>query len=135
MNLKKLYSVFVLVMVVAIFASCQDNPSGKSSDQAFAHHVFFWLNNPDDPDERAEFEKGVRELLEVPLIQSYHFGTPAATTQRDVVEGSYTYSYLVFFENKESHDAYQEHPIHQKFIEDYQHLWKKVVVYDAVMEE
>jgi hypothetical protein len=132
---KNLYYLVFLFLAVAFITSCQSDASNKSVDEAFAHHVYFWLENPDDPDDRAEFEKGVRELLEVPVIQSYHFGTPAATTDRDVVEGSYTYSYLVFFEDRESHDVYQEHPIHQQFIKDYQHLWKKVVVYDAVMEE
>jgi len=132
---KNLYYLVFLLLAVAFITSCQSDVSNKSVDEAFAHHVYFWLENPDDPDDRAEFEKGVRELLEVPVIRSYHFGTPAATTDRDVVEGSYTYSYLVFFEDRESHDVYQEHPIHQQFIKDYQHLWKKVVVYDAVMEE
>jgi hypothetical protein len=132
---KNLYYLVFLFLAVAIITSCQSDSSNKSVDEAFAHHVYFWLENPDDPDDRAEFEKGVRELLEVPVIKSYHFGTPAATTDRDVVEGSYTYSYLVFFEDRENHDVYQDHPIHQQFIKDYQHLWKKVVVYDAVMEE
>lgn len=135
MNGEKLYPIMLLLLSVALFNACQNNSSEKSVDHEFAHHVYFWLNNPDDPDEQAEFEKGVRELLELPLIKSYHFGTPAATTDRDVVEGSYTYSYLVFFEDKDAHDAYQEHPQHQEFIEKYQHLWKKVVVYDAVSEE
>lgn len=131
---KNVYSALLLVMVISLFASCQNDQTSKSCEQPFVHHVFFWLNNPDDPNDRAEFEKGVEELLEVPQIKSYHFGEPAATTHRDVVDGSYTYSYMVFFEDKESQDIYQEHPIHQKFIDEYQHLWKKVQVYDAVMK-
>jgi hypothetical protein len=27
--------------------------------------------------------------------------------------------------------AYQEHPIHQKFVADCSHLWERVVVYDV----
>jgi hypothetical protein len=131
----KSISALILLLVIPLFALSQNGNPDKSVDQVFAHHVFFWLNNPDDAGDKAEFEKGVQELLKVPQIKSYHVGTPAATTHREVVEGSYTYSYLVFFENKKDHDVYQEHPIHKQFIEDYQHLWKKVVVYDAVMKE
>ena len=123
-----------LFFVGILVGACQSDQTDKLNEQGFAHHVFFWLNNPDDPDERAAFEKGIDELLEVPQIKSHHVGVPAATTNRAVVEGSYTYSYLVFFEDKEDHDIYQEHPIHKKFIEDCQHLWEKVVVYDAVIE-
>ena len=128
---KKHYSVLLLVLAFIMLTSCQNE---QPHNQKFSHHVFFWLHNPDNPDDRAEFEEGIKNLLEMPQIQSSHFGVPAETGHRDVVEASYTYSYLVFFEDKQSHDIYQEHPIHQKFIDDYQHLWKKVVVYDAVMD-
>ena len=131
---KNLYYLVFLFLAVAFIISCQSDQTNKSCEQPFVHHVFFWLNNPEDPEDRAEFEKGIQELLEVPQIKSYHVGEPAATAHRDVVDGSYTYSYMVFFEDKESHDTYQEHPIHQEFIDEYKHLWEKVKVYDAVME-
>ena len=131
---KKLFSILLLVLAISLFTTCRNDQTNKFCEQPFVHHVFFWLNNPEDTGDRAEFEKGIEELLEVPQIKSYHFGEPAATARRDGVDGSYTYSYMVFFEDKESQDIYQEHPIHRKFIDEYQHLWKKVQVYDAVMK-
>ena len=131
---RKIIPVLLLLLLIGGATSCQETQSSRAHDQQFVHHVFFWLNNPDDPEDRAEFEKGIEELLEVPQIKKYHVGTPADTDHRDVVDGSYTYSYMVFFEDKESHDTYQEHPIHQEFIDEYKHLWEKVKVYDAVME-
>jgi hypothetical protein len=100
----------------------------------FAHHVFLWLNNPDNVDDRAEFEKGIKELFEIPEIKAYHLGVPAKVPERSVLDNSYTYSYLVFFENQQGHDIYQDHPIHHKFINDCKHLWSKVVVYDSIEE-
>lgn len=97
----------------------------------FVHHVFFWLKEPDNQDARKQFEKGLSDLVKVPQIQSYHIGKPVGSS-RDVVDGSYTYSYMTFFKNKEDQDIYQTHPIHLKFIEDCQHLWSKVIVYDAM---
>jgi len=32
----------------------------------------------------------------------------------------------------EEEEVYQKHPIHLKFVEDYSHLWEKVIVYDSV---
>ena len=97
----------------------------------FVHHVFFWLKEPDNQDARKQFEKGLSDLVKVPQIQSYHIGKPVGSS-RDVVDGSYTYSYMTFFKNKEDQDIYQTHSIHLKFIEDCQHLWTKVIVYDAM---
>lgn len=97
----------------------------------FVHHVFFWLKEPENPDLRKQFERGLADLVKVPQIQSHHIGKPVESP-REVVDDSFTYSYMVFFKNKEDQDIYQTHPIHLKFIEDCQHLWTKVIVYDAM---
>lgn len=99
--------------------------------KVFVHHVFFWLKEPNNPEARKQFEKGLQELIKVPQIQSSHIGTPVESP-REVVDDSFTYSYMAFFKNKEDQNIYQTHPIHLKFIEDCQHLWQKVVVYDAM---
>ncbi len=97
----------------------------------FVHHVFFWLKDPKNPEVRKQFEKGLSDLIKVPLIQSYHIGKPVEST-REVVDDTFTYSYMAFFKSKEDQTAYQTHPIHLKFVEDCQHLWEKVIVYDAM---
>lgn len=97
----------------------------------FVHHVFFWLKEPENKDARTNFEKGLADLVKVPQIQSYHIGRPVESP-REVVDDSFTYSYMAFFKNKEDQDIFQTHPIHLKFIEDCQHLWTKVIVYDAI---
>jgi len=99
--------------------------------KAFVHHVFFWLKEPQNSEARAELERGLHALVKVPQIQSYHIGTPV-NSQREVVDDSFTYSYMAFFKNAEDQNIYQTHPIHLKFVEDCQHLWDKVVVYDAM---
>lgn len=97
----------------------------------FVHHVFFWLKEPENKEARMLFKKGLSDLVKVPQIKSYHIGRPVESP-RDVVDDSFCYSYIAFFKNKEDQDIYQTHPIHLKFIEDCQHLWTKVVVYDAM---
>ena len=97
----------------------------------FVHHVFFWLKEPNNKEACNQFEQGLLSLIKVPLIQTSHIARPVESS-RDVVDDSFTYSYMVFFKNKEDQEIYQTHPIHLKFIEDCQHLWNKVVVYDAM---
>ena len=47
-----------------------------------------------------------------------HIGVPASTEKRDVVDNSYHASELMFFDDTAGQKTYQDHPIHQKFIED-----------------
>lgn len=107
------------------------NAREVSMKKVLVHHVFFWLKDPKNIETRKEFENGLRSLIKIPEIQSYHIGTPVES-QREVVDDSFTYSYIGFFMNEENQNIYQTHPIHLKFIEDCQHLWEKVIVYDAM---
>lgn len=107
------------------------NASEVPIKNTFVHHVFFWLKEPANTDARKQFELGLQNLIKVPQIQSSHIGTPVESP-REVVDDSFTYSYMAFFKSKEDQEIYQTHPIHLKFIEDCQHLWEKVIVYDAM---
>jgi hypothetical protein len=132
--MKPAKSIFTLIILLIVLSlnSCQEN---RSIDLNFSHQVYFWLNNPNDPADREAFENGIARLLEIPEIKAYHFGVPAPGTMgRDVVDGSYTYSYLIFFENAEAQDIYQDHSLHHEFIDDCSHLWNRVIVYDSVLK-
>jgi hypothetical protein len=99
---------------------------------ALMHHVFFWLKEPDNKTHKKQFEKALEDLIKVETIKVSHIGVPAETEERGVVENSYTYSYMVMFDSLEDQNIYQKHPLHLKFIEENEHLWEKVVVYDSV---
>jgi hypothetical protein len=97
----------------------------------FVHHVFFWLNEPENAEAARKLTEGLLTLGKIGEVVEIHIGVPAKT-QRDVVDNTYSHSLLTIFRDKEDHDLYQVNPIHLKFIEDYGKLWKKVVVYDCV---
>jgi hypothetical protein len=97
----------------------------------FFHHVFFWLNEPHNPETRKTFEAALQELGTVETIKFLHIGKPA-DTDRPVIDNTYHYSFLVGFRDKAGHDVYQEHPVHDKFRNEYAHMWSKVLVYDSV---
>ena len=111
-------------------ASCTTTQSG-CLDKVFVHHVYFWLKKPITNENRNKFEQALKELVKVETILDNHLGIPASTN-RDVIDSSYSYSLLVTFKSIEDQEIYQTHPIHLKFIEDCQDLWDRVVVYDTV---
>ncbi|WP_018984862.1 Dabb family protein [Salinimonas chungwhensis] len=96
------------------------------------HMVYFWLKNPNSVSDQQSLIKGLNNLREIKHIQALHVGVPAATTSRDVIDSSYQVSEMMMFNSVDQQNAYQNHPLHKKFVEDYSHLWKKVVVYDSV---
>ena len=97
----------------------------------FIHHVYFWLSHPESSADRNQLIEGLNKLSSVTTINTFHIGLPAATS-REVIDSSYSVSWLLLFKNKEDQDSYQTDPIHLKFVEDCKHLWSKVVVYDTV---
>lgn len=101
-------------------------------DTALVHHVFFWLKNPDSQEDLDALLNGIRGLGEIPEVKGVHVGVPADTEQRDVVENSYHASEILLFDSLEDQAAYQQHPLHQKFIEDHAHRWAKVTVFDTI---
>lgn len=94
------------------------------------HQVYFWLEEPDSQQSMTKLIEGLQSLLTIEVIKSGHIGIPADTSTRDVVDHSFSVAYYTTFESLEDHEIYQKHPIHLKFVEDCQHLWNKVQVYD-----
>jgi hypothetical protein len=101
-----------------------------SLSNVFVHHVFFWLNNPDNIGDREKLIAGLGKLSTASMIKESHIGQPAGTN-RNVIETSYAVSWLVLFDNAASQEAYQAAPIHLEFVATCSSLWNKVVVYDS----
>ena len=102
----------------------------SAKEKSFVHHVYFWLKNPESEADRQKLIEGLRKLVKVKTIRKHHIGLPASTS-RDVVDNTYSVSWLTFFKNKTDQDSYQTDPIHLKFVEECSPLWSKVIVYDS----
>ncbi|OIQ40557.1 MAG: stress responsive protein [Bacteroidetes bacterium MedPE-SWsnd-G1] len=123
--------ILTIIIITSISSCSSQNLTKKMEQGSFAHVVYFWLNNPENQKERAEFEKSLTTFINnSEFIQTKHLGTPAAT-DRGVIDNSYTYCLMLTFENKEMQDKYQVEEGHLKFIEESSKLWEKVVVYDS----
>ncbi|MFC3114894.1 Dabb family protein [Cellvibrio fontiphilus] len=106
--------------------------AGDNAMPKLLHHVFFWLKNPESKEDLEKLIAGVKSLAAIETVRSIHVGVPASTEKREVVDNSYHVSELLGFDDVAGQDAYQIHPLHKKFVDEHQHLWSKVVVYDAL---
>lgn len=97
----------------------------------FVHNVYFWLEDDLSDKEIAKFEEGVESLTGIDLVNDGFIGVPAGT-EREVVDNSYDYLLMLWFEDEEAQDAYQVHEVHKKFVRDCESFWTKVQIYDSV---
>ncbi len=127
----KNYLITLLLSGMSLMAFGQETKTERTFDPAFVHSVYFWLHNPDSDSDRAAFEDAINTLLANSKYTKTNFvGTPPKAI-REVVDDSFTYNLLVTFESAEAQEGYQVEEAHLTFIREAQHLWKKVVVYDA----
>jgi hypothetical protein len=96
----------------------------------FIHHVFFWLKENNESN-REQLIEGLKKLSSVSSIKQYHIGVPA-NTNREVIENSYSVSWMLLFDNATDQDSYQVDPIHLNFVKECSHLWNKVTVFDTI---
>ena len=96
----------------------------------FIHHVFFWLKENND-NNRQQLIQGLQKLSALKTIKEFHIGVPA-DTNRDVIENTYSVSWMIFFDNPADQDAYQVDPLHLNFVKECSHLWNRVTVFDSV---
>lgn len=100
------------------------------------HHVYFWLKEEyQDGENRAAFEKGLAGLFEINEVAGGSWGTPAQTAVRPVTDNSWHYGLSLKFANQADHDIYQDHPDHDKFVDQFRDFWSKVLVMDLEEKE
>lgn len=129
--MKNLIWIVAVIFMVNPFtkALAQNKDSG---DKEFVHTVYFWLKNPDNPNDKAKFEKSLKTFINSSkFIKTKHIGIPAGTN-RPVIDSSYSYCLSLTFASKAEQDKYQEEDVHLVFIKESEMLWKKVLVYDSV---
>jgi hypothetical protein len=100
-------------------------------ENKFIHHVFFYLKNSGNKEDKAALVAGLKKMTKIPAFRMWHIGE-AADTNREVIERGYAVSWFVLFDNGADQASYQDDPIHKVFVKECSHLWSKVVVYDSV---
>lgn len=99
----------------------------------FIHSVFLWLKEDLSEATIEQFEKDLVSLKQISHIENCYIG-PAAGTPREVVDNSYDYALIIHFKDTAAQAAYQIDPIHRHFVDAQKANFKKVQVYDNLVE-
>jgi len=128
--------ICVYTLLVCLTFGCKQSTqnSQKASptverEIGFVHAVYFYLVDDISDADRKAFEEALVTLSKVESIVDIKWGPPAGTP-REVVDNTYDYAFIPMFEDAAGHDAYQIAPIHRKFVDEFEHLFKEVKIYD-----
>ncbi len=96
----------------------------------FVHAVYFWLKPGLTDAQRKTFDEGVRSLATIESVRHGFIGTPAST-DRPIIDRTYTYAAVIVFDDLAGHDVYQKHPTHDRFRDTCAPLCQRIQIYDS----
>ncbi len=96
-----------------------------------AHNVFFKLKDATDANMQGLVDACQKYLNVQPGIVFFAAGRVCHDLTRDVNDLDWDVGLHLVFDSKASHDAYQDDPTHQQFINENKATWAKVRVFDS----
>jgi hypothetical protein len=127
-SMKRNVALASLLLLAPLASWAQESPT------ALAHDVYFSLNDA-SPAARSELVAACRKYLtghEGTL--AFSVGVVAADLARPVNDRDFEVALHITFANRAAHDHYQEHPRHKHFVAEQQKNWKRVRVFDSLVE-
>lgn len=122
---------FVIALALGVLAMAANV---QAADPPIAHMVYFTLKDR-TPEAREKLIAACQKYL------SGHEGTVyfsagvlAEEFKREVNDQDFDVALNLVFADKAAHDKYQDHPRHQKFIEENRETWAKVRVFDSYVK-
>lgn len=132
-----MHKIPILGGLLAAAAVAMMAPHGAGANDAaadgpqLAHMVYFKLKDASGA-ARARLVAACKLLLTGHEGTVYFAtGTLAGDMKREVNDQDFDVSLHIVFASKVAHDKYQDHPRHQKFVEENKENWAKVRVFDS----
>jgi Stress responsive A/B Barrel Domain len=121
--------LFTLALALApVLAPAQE------AKKALSHDVFFSLNDASPAARDALVAACKKYLTGHEGVVAFSAGVLAAELDRPVNDRDFDVALHMVFDGKASHDKYQDAPRHKQFIEENQKNWKKVRVFDSLVD-
>ena len=99
-----------------------------------AHNVYFTLKDKSPTAIERLLEACRRHLTGHPGATLFACGTLATALNRPVNDRDFDVALHIVFTDQANHDRYQKSPRHLRFIEENNENWKKVRVFDSLVE-
>ena len=103
--------------------------------QLLAHNVYFSLIDTSPAAAQKLVEACKKYLFRHPGIIFFAAGTLCRELERPVNDRDFDVALHVIFKDKASHDAYQIAATHRQFIEENKASWKRVRVFDSLVDQ
>ncbi len=113
----------------------EEKRARDAGESQIAHMVYFTLK-----DNSAEAKKKLVDACKKYLSDHdgtvyFSAGVRGEDFSREVNDRDFDIALHLVFKDKAAHDKYQDHARHKKFIEENKDNWKKVRVFDAVVNK
>lgn len=105
------------------------------SVSSLAHNVYFTLNDSSPAAVKALIEAAKKYLIRHPGVVHFAVGTLCRELERPVNDLDFHVALHIDFKDKASHDVYQKAALHEQFVAEMKGNWKKVRVFDSLVEE
>lgn len=99
-----------------------------------AHSVYFTLKDRSEAARTALVNACKALLTGHPGTTFFACGVLEPELAREVNDRDFDVALHLVFESRAAHDAYQEAPRHQRFIEENRANWARVRVFDAIVD-
>jgi hypothetical protein len=123
---------FLLALAALIFAAIPAR--AQNAPQLLSHDVYFSLNDASPAARDALVAACQKYLTGHPGVVSFSAGVLASELNRPVNDRDFDVALHIVFDGKASHDKYQDAARHKQFIEENQKNWKKVRVFDSLVD-
>jgi Stress responsive A/B Barrel Domain len=99
-----------------------------------AHNVYFALNDRSDASRQRLLGACRTHLAPHPGIVFFGCGVLADELRREVNDRDFDVALHIVFVDQAAHDHYQATPAHLRFIEENKANWRRVRVFDSVLD-
>jgi hypothetical protein len=122
------------ILLMLALTLCPVLTPAQDAKTALSHDVFFSLNDASPAARDALVAACKKYLTGHEGVVAFSAGVLAAELNRDVNDRDFDVALHMVFDGKASHDKYQDAPRHKQFIEENQKNWKKVRVFDSLVD-
>lgn len=126
-----------LAAMVTFYFTANNQEKSRAADASelmLVHDVYFSLKES-SPETKDKLVKACKKYLSKhPGTVFFAAGTLAEELKREVNDRDFDVALHIVFKNKAAHDKYQDADTHQQFIDENKESWKKVRVFDSLVE-
>jgi len=118
----------------ALLQSVSSSHAQQKESNMLSHDVYFSLKD-NSPEAKRKLVAACKKYLSGHQGEVFFAaGTLAESLKREVNDVQFDVALHIVFKDMASHDKYQEAKRHQQFIDENKDNWKKVRVFDSIVE-